>query len=92
MSLTAQLSDSTVSSLPLMFAQADTSMPAPRECIALTSATLPYTVRLASQGFEDTVRSDRALASGVNVYRGQITYPAVAETYGIEYTPLPNLL
>ncbi len=59
---------------------------------ALTSATLPYTVRLASQGFEDTVRSDRALASGVNVYRGQITYPAVAETYGLEYTPLPNLL
>ena len=59
---------------------------------ALTSATLPYTIRLASQGFEDTVRSDRTLASGVNVYRGHITYPAVAETYGLEYTPLPNLL
>tara|TARA_Y100000590_G_scaffold334215_2_gene380285 strand:- start:3740 stop:4801 length:1062 start_codon:yes stop_codon:yes gene_type:complete len=59
---------------------------------ALTSATLPYTVRLASQGFEDTVRSDRVLASGVNVYRGQITHPAVAETYGLEYTPLPDLL
>ena len=40
MSLTAQLSDSTVSSLPVMLAQAATSMPAPRECIALTSATL----------------------------------------------------
>lgn len=59
---------------------------------ALTSATLPYTLRLVANSFEDAIRSDPALAKGVNVFRGQITCSAVAETFGLEYKPLSDLL
>jgi len=58
----------------------------------LTNATLPYVMKFAKKGFEEAVKEDRALALGVNVYRGRITYPAVAETFGMEYTPLEELL
>jgi alanine dehydrogenase len=59
---------------------------------ALSSATLPYTLKLADCGAEGAVRADLALAKGVNTYRGRIVYPAVAEAFGLEYTPLEQLL
>ena len=46
--------------------------------IALTNATLPYTRMLANHGFEQAVRENAGLAEGVNVYKGEITYEAVA--------------
>jgi alanine dehydrogenase len=59
---------------------------------ALSSVTQPYALRLADLGFVRAVRSDPALALGVNTYRGQITYQAVAEAFSLEYTPLASLL
>ncbi|HKS24220.1 MAG TPA: alanine dehydrogenase [Thermoanaerobaculia bacterium] len=59
--------------------------------IALTNATLPYTRQLARLGFEKAI-SDPGLAEGVNVYKGKITYKAVAESQGREYTALQQLL
>jgi alanine dehydrogenase len=59
---------------------------------ALSNATLPYLLKLASQGAEEAARSDPALAHGFNVYQGQVTYPGVAEAFGLEYTPLERLL
>jgi alanine dehydrogenase len=59
--------------------------------IALTNATLPYMRRLASLGFQKAIE-DPGLAEGVNVYKGEITYAAVAESQGRKYTPLQNLL
>jgi alanine dehydrogenase len=58
---------------------------------ALSNVTLPYGIKLADKGIA-AVRDDAALAKGVNVYQGQITYPAVAEAFGLEYTPLDQLL
>jgi alanine dehydrogenase len=58
---------------------------------ALSNATLPYTVKLANLGAEAAVRADPALAKGVNTYQGKITYPGVAEAFGLEYTPLESL-
>jgi alanine dehydrogenase len=60
--------------------------------IALTNATLPYTRLLAGKGFENAVRSNNGLAEGVNVYKGEITYEAVATSQGRKYTPLADLL
>jgi len=60
--------------------------------IALTNATLPYARLLASLGFEKAVRDNSGLAEGVNVYKGAITYKAVAESQGREYTALNDLL
>jgi alanine dehydrogenase len=59
--------------------------------IALTNATLPYTRRIAALGFAKAIE-DPGLAEGVNVYKGKITYKAVAESQGREYTPLADLL
>jgi alanine dehydrogenase len=60
--------------------------------IALTNATLPYTRTLARRGFRDAIASDVGLAEGVNVFNGKITYKAVAESQGRDYTALADLL
>jgi alanine dehydrogenase len=59
---------------------------------ALVNATLPYTLELANKGWRDAVKDDEALAEGVNVVEGAITYGPVAEALGMTYTPLSSLL
>jgi alanine dehydrogenase len=59
---------------------------------ALTNATLPYALKLANHGFLEAVRSDPGLLEGVNTYAGKLTYQAVAEAQGLEYTPIQNLI
>jgi alanine dehydrogenase len=59
---------------------------------ALTNVTLPYALSIASNGLEDAVRSDPALALGVNVYLGEVTNPGVAEAHGMRSTPLAEVL
>lgn len=56
--------------------------------LALTNTTLPYIVRLASEGVEKAVRSDPGLAKGVNVMNGRITCQGVADAYGLRFTPV----
>ncbi len=58
---------------------------------ALSNATLPYLVRLADLGVSEAIRTDPALARGVNVYKGKVTYRAVAQALGLEFTPLASL-
>jgi alanine dehydrogenase len=48
---------------------------------ALTNVTLPYVLQLARKGFDKAIRDNRGLAEGVNVRRGLVTNPAVAETF-----------
>ncbi len=59
---------------------------------ALTNATLPYALRLANRGFVDAINSDPGLKLGVNTYAGKLTYEAVAESQGLAYTPLDEVL
>jgi alanine dehydrogenase len=59
---------------------------------ALTNATLPYVEAIANRGLEDAVAADPALAKGVNVIGGKLTYEAVAEAHGLEYTPLADVV
>ncbi len=59
---------------------------------ALTNVTLPYAEALADHGVLDAIRRDPALARGVNVVGGRITYEAVADAHGLEYTPLDDAL
>jgi alanine dehydrogenase len=59
---------------------------------ALTNATLPYVEAIADNGFVAAVLRDPALARGANVVDGKITYAAVAEAHGLEYTPLGDIL
>jgi alanine dehydrogenase len=59
---------------------------------ALTNATLPYVEQIAEFGLREAVARDGALARGVNVLEGNITYEAVAEAHGLDYEPLENVL
>ena len=59
---------------------------------ALSNATLPYVSKLAEEGFLGAVRNDPALARGVNVYRGKITYEAVGEALNLGHTPLESMI
>src|SRR5918992_3191454 len=59
---------------------------------ALCNATLPYVVGLADMGLEAAVRSDPALASGVNTYGGAVVYEPVAEAHGLESVSLDDVL
>ncbi len=56
--------------------------------LALTNTTLPYIVRLASEGVENAIRSDPGLAKGVNVMNGKITCQGVADAHGLRFTPV----
>jgi alanine dehydrogenase len=56
--------------------------------LALTNATLPFIVRIASVGAEKAIRSDAGLRSGVNVADGKVTCKAVADAHGVRYEPL----
>lgn len=56
--------------------------------LALTNATLPYAIRLANKGWRQACREGAALAQGVNMVDGKVTFPAVAEAWGLEYTKL----
>jgi alanine dehydrogenase len=49
---------------------------------ALTNATLPYALELADRGPVEACRQNRALARGVNVWRGRIVHPGVAASVG----------
>jgi alanine dehydrogenase len=59
---------------------------------ALTNATLPYALELAGKGLAAAVRDNAPLAKGVNIWRGRVVYPAVAEALGEPATPLQTLL
>jgi alanine dehydrogenase len=59
---------------------------------ALTNVTLPYVEAIADNGLLEAVARDPALARGVNVLDGKITYEAVAEAHNLEYNPLEDVL
>ena len=59
---------------------------------ALTNATLPYVEAIADHGLREAVARDPALARGVNVLDGKVTYEAVADAHGLDYEPLEDVL
>ena len=60
--------------------------------LALTGATLPYAVKLANMGAEAACKADPALMKGLNTYNGYVTFKAVADAQGLEYTDPATLL
>jgi alanine dehydrogenase len=59
---------------------------------ALTNVTLPYVELIAEHGIREAIARSRPLARGVNVFEGNLTYEAVAEAHGLEYSPLEQVL
>jgi alanine dehydrogenase len=58
----------------------------------LTNVTLPYVELIADLGVREAIATNRELARGVNVYEGKLTYEAVAEAHGLDYSPLDEVL
>jgi alanine dehydrogenase len=68
-----------------------TNMPgavAHTSALALNNATLPFVKALADEGLL-ALKRDQHLAAGLNVFRGRIAHPAVAEALGYPLTILP---
>jgi alanine dehydrogenase len=57
---------------------------------ALTNATLPYLLELASADSLAHACRNPALAHGVNTFDGHVTHRAVAESIGQPFTALPQ--
>jgi alanine dehydrogenase len=59
---------------------------------ALNNATLPFVLAIADKGVLAALRDDQHLRHGLNVYKGRITHPAVAEALGIPGTDLDQAI
>ena len=60
--------------------------------LALTNATLPYAIQLANKGWQKACTDNEDLKKGLNVVNGKIVYKAVADAWGLAYTPLQEVL
>jgi len=59
---------------------------------ALNNATLPFIIRLANLGYKEAMRQDPHLKEGLNVCEGKLTYQAVAEAQGLDYSPADDMI
>ena len=60
--------------------------------IALNSATLPFLTKLANEGYNKTLNEDLNFMAGLNVYKGQVTYKAVADVFGHKHVSAKEVL
>jgi len=60
--------------------------------LALTNATLPYAVQIANKGWKKAMQDNQEIRLGANVIDGKVTYQAVSEAFGMEYTPIDTLI
>ena len=59
---------------------------------ALNNATLPYIRELARSGIRSALMQNPHLRHGLNVYRGKLTRPEVADALGLEYHSAESVL
>ncbi|HBH21993.1 MAG TPA: alanine dehydrogenase [Cytophagales bacterium] len=60
--------------------------------VALTNATMPYAIQLANKGWKKACQENEELKLGLNTIHGNVVYKAVAEAFGLDYTPVENFL
>ena len=54
--------------------------------LALNKATLPFLMKLADNGYQKALKEDKNFLEGLNVFKGEVTYKAVADTFGYNFT------
>ena len=60
--------------------------------IALNNATLPFLVKLANKGYQKALGEDKNFLAGLNVFKGDVTYKAVADVFGHKYVEPSKVL
>lgn len=73
-----------VTNMPGAFARTST--------FALTNATLPYGLEIANKGYKKALRENKALAKGLNVIDGKITYKPVAKAFNLKYYSIEEVI
>ena len=53
---------------------------------------MPYTLKLANMGWRGALQSDPGFLEGLNVHGGKVTYQAVTDAVGTDYTPVAQVL
>ncbi len=53
--------------------------------LALNKATLPFLSKLAKDGYKKALTNDPNFLAGLNVHKGNVTYKAVADTFGHKF-------
>ena len=53
--------------------------------LALNKATLPFLSKLANYGYKKALNEDKNFLEGLNIFKGQVTYMAVADVFGYKY-------
>ena len=59
---------------------------------ALTNATLPYAIEIANKGWKKAMQDNKEIKLGANVINGKVVYEAVADAFGLDYTPVEEFL
>ena len=59
---------------------------------ALTNATLPYGLEIANKGYKKAVKGNKALAKGLNVIDGKVTYKPIAKVFNLKYYPVEEVI
>jgi alanine dehydrogenase len=72
-----------VTNMPGAFARTST--------FALTNATLPYALEISNKGVQKAIISNPAIAKGLNIINGKITYKPVADAFDLKYYPIDEL-
>ena len=60
--------------------------------VALTNATLPYAIDLASKGWVKACKDNKELELGLNVIKGDVVYEAVAEAFNLPYVEVSKYI
>lgn len=60
--------------------------------LALTNVTVPFAVQIANKGYIQACLDNESLQKGINTLEGFITYEAVAEAQGLEFSDTKTLL
>jgi len=60
--------------------------------IALNNAILPFLSKLTKEGYTKALKDDSNFLDGLNVYKGQVTYKAVADAFGHNYVSAEEVL
>ena len=58
---------------------------------ALNKATLPFLTKLAKDGYKKSLNEDPNFLSGLNIFKGNVTYKAVADAFGHKYVSANEL-
>jgi len=60
--------------------------------LALNKATIPFVMNLATNGYQRALKEDQNFLNGLNIFKGQVTYKAVAADLGYDFISPDKLL